>query len=109
MESPRRAKSGSLNTGRGEPGAGEWMRPLRDQRRVCYAQDWRCTCRGVGAPFLGHPLSADTVTHAQWACHAPRPCASMALSAHYFSASLLSAPGILGTHDTSGQLPFIIG
>ena len=40
MESPRRAKSGSLNTGWGEPGAGEWMRPLRDQRRVCYAQDW---------------------------------------------------------------------
>lgn len=56
---------------------------------------------------MEHPLFADTGTQPWGACHAPRPCASMVLSAHHFSASLLSASGILETHDTLGRPPAV--
>lgn len=94
---------GSLNVGPGEPGAAEWMRPLGDYKSQCYAQDWPCACHRLGTPFMSRPLFANTGTHTCGACHAPRPWASMAPSAHHFSASLSRALVMLGTHNTSGQ------
>lgn len=54
---------------------------------------------------MGRPLFAETVAHTSGACHAPRPYASMVLSAHCFSVGSLSASGILETRDTSGEPP----
>lgn len=61
--------------------------------------------RGVGTPFTGHPPLAGTAAHMYGVCRAPRPSASGVLSAHNFSAGLLSASGVLGSHDSSAQPP----